>query len=134
MISDGQWDSVFGLGFGRLQGSFSADVVDTFQSIGRVWIVAFGKKIAHFVGFGREIGVVTAKSTKPEKLRVRNLIEMHNIVNQFELQSLKDFYWQTFICQCLYFKLIFKTQQYFTSKIHHCTLRHVICLVNFILF
>ena len=37
-----------------------------------VWIVAFGKKIAHFVGFGREIGVVTAKSTKPEKLRVRN--------------------------------------------------------------
>ena len=45
-----------------------------FQSISddRVWIVAFGKKIAHFVGFGREIGVVTAKSTKPEKLRVRN--------------------------------------------------------------
>ena len=44
MISDGQWDSVFGLGFGRLQGSFSADVVDTFQSISddRVWIVAFG--------------------------------------------------------------------------------------------
>ena len=36
MISDGQWDSVFGLGFGRLQGSFSADVVDTFQSIGDV--------------------------------------------------------------------------------------------------
>ena len=70
MISDGQWDSVFGLGFGRLKGSFSVDVVDTFQSIGddRVWIVAFGKKIAHFVGFGREIGVVTAKSTKPEKL------------------------------------------------------------------
>ena len=33
MISDGQWDSVFGLGFGRLQGSFSADVVDMFQSI-----------------------------------------------------------------------------------------------------
>ena len=66
MISDGQWDSVFGLGFGRLQGSFSADVVDTFQSIGDdgVWIVAFGKKIAHFVGFGREIGVVTAKSCK----------------------------------------------------------------------
>ena len=54
MISDGEWDSVFGLGFGRLQGSFSADVVDTFQSISddRVWIVAFGKKIAHFVGFG----------------------------------------------------------------------------------
>ena len=53
MISDGQWDSVFGLGFGRLQGGFSADVVDTFQSISddRVWIVAFGKKIAHFVGF-----------------------------------------------------------------------------------
>ena len=52
MISDGQWDSVFGLGFGRLQGGFSADVVDTFQSISddRVWIVAFGKKIAHFVG------------------------------------------------------------------------------------
>ena len=74
MISDGQWDSVFGLGFGRLQGGFSADAVDTFQSISddRVWIVAFGKKIAHFVGFGREIGVVTAKSTKPEKLRVRN--------------------------------------------------------------
>ena len=48
MISDGQWDSVFGLGFGRLQGGFSADVVDTFQSISddRVWIVAFGKKIA----------------------------------------------------------------------------------------
>ena len=48
MISDGQWDSVFGLGFGRLQGSFSADVVDTFQSIGddRVWIVAFGKNCA----------------------------------------------------------------------------------------
>ena len=47
MISDGQWDSVFGLGFGRLQGGFSADVVDTFQSISddRVWIVAFGKKI-----------------------------------------------------------------------------------------
>ena len=47
MISDGQWDSVFGLGFGRLQGSFSADVVDTFQSISddRVWIVAFGKKL-----------------------------------------------------------------------------------------
>ena len=43
-ISDRQWDSVFGLGFGRLQGSFPADVVDTFQSIGddRVWIVAFG--------------------------------------------------------------------------------------------
>ena len=60
MISDGEWDSVFGLGFGRLQGGFSADVVDTFQSISddRVWIVAFGKKIAHFVGFGREIGVV----------------------------------------------------------------------------
>ena len=74
MISDGQWDSVFGLGFGRLQGGFSADVVDTFQSISddTVWIVAFGKKIAHFVGFSREIGVVTAKSTKPEKLRVRN--------------------------------------------------------------
>ena len=33
MISDGQWDSVFGLGVGRLQGGFSADVVDTFQSI-----------------------------------------------------------------------------------------------------
>ena len=67
MISDGQCDSVFGLGFGRLQGGFSADVVDTFQSISddRVGIVAFGKKIAHFVGFGREIGVVTAKSTKP---------------------------------------------------------------------
>ena len=50
MISDGQWDSVFG----RLQGGFSADVVDTFQSISddRVWMVAFGKKIAHFVGFG----------------------------------------------------------------------------------
>ena len=47
MISDGQWDSVFGLGFGRLQGGFSADVVDTFQSISddRVWIVAFGKKL-----------------------------------------------------------------------------------------
>ena len=46
MISDGQWDSVFGLGFGRLQGGFSADVVDTFQSISddRVWIVAFGKQ------------------------------------------------------------------------------------------
>ena len=46
MISDGQWDSVFGLGFGRLQGGFSADVVDTFQTISddRVWIVAFGKK------------------------------------------------------------------------------------------
>ena len=60
-ISDGQWDSVFGLGFGRLQGSSSADVVDTFQSIGddRVWIVAFGTKIAHFIGFGREIGVVS---------------------------------------------------------------------------
>ena len=47
MISDGQWDSVFGLGFGRLQRGFSADVVDTFQSISddRVWIVAFGKKL-----------------------------------------------------------------------------------------
>ena len=32
MISDGQWDSVFGLGFGRLQGSFSADVVDTLSN------------------------------------------------------------------------------------------------------
>ena len=50
MISDGQWDSVFGLGFGRLQGGFSADVVDTFQSISddRVWIVAFGKKSDEF--------------------------------------------------------------------------------------
>ena len=50
MISDGQWDSVFGLGFGRLQGGLSADVVDTFQSISddRVWIVAFGKKNCAF--------------------------------------------------------------------------------------
>ena len=57
MISDCQWDSVFGLGFGRLQGGFSADVVDTFQSISddRVWIVAFGKKIAHFVGSVNEL-------------------------------------------------------------------------------
>ena len=64
MISDGQWDSVFGLGFGRLQGGFSADVVDTFQSISddRVWIVAFGKKIAHFVGFGREIHTFPLRS------------------------------------------------------------------------
>ena len=59
-----------------VSGSFSADVVDTFQSIGddRVWILAFSKKIAHFVGFGREISVVTAKLTKPEKLRIRNRI------------------------------------------------------------
>ena len=63
MISDGQWDSVFGLGFGRLQGGFSAGVVDTFQSISddRVWIVAFGKKIAHFVGFGLS-GAIKAKN------------------------------------------------------------------------
>ena len=76
MISDGQWDSVFGLGFGRLQGSFSADVVDTFQSIGddRVWIVAFGKKIAHFVGFGREISVVILLSNLPGKFPLLALL------------------------------------------------------------
>ena len=84
MISDGQWDSVFGLGFGRLQGSFSADVVDTFQSIGddRVWIVAFGKKIAHFVGFGREIGVVTSGEIESKELNfLREADGMRNEAN-----------------------------------------------------
>ena len=65
MISDGQWDSVFGLGFGRLQGGFSADVVDTFQSISddRVWIVAFLVPSASRKKFNSLLSISPASST-----------------------------------------------------------------------